>query len=156
MKFPILLCTLGLMACGNGAERYHPELRDRDGFGYRHALAGATREGSIRHDYKGCFASDQERIDLFRSDTARYAVLHTRSRQDTVWLQPAQGAALDTFVLRLERRVFEPLLCTTNHDYSVRYRGRSFEKHDGGCQWNGFQELEEALFGKERGATVAR
>lgn len=133
MRFqPLLAVIIFLVGCNNRPNRSE--------------LGTGKVISSINHRYEGCFVSRASRLEILQSDGLFQAVLKEEGENLLVAaMDSSKWKAFNNFIEELKSKDLEGA-CTSVEYYEVRTSGKSFEKVDGGCSWNGFDNIRATLF----------
>jgi hypothetical protein len=103
--------------------------------------------GRVTFHSSGCFHQVYEELRLVQQGRAVIATLKSSDRTVQARLNKAQLDAFHEFINGL-RSLKEINGCTTVTRYKALIGNEVIQKKDGGCSWNGFDELRKALFKK--------
>ncbi len=103
---------------------------------------------SIDYSYSGCFGGGTFKLAVLEKNGEKVAVLTANKRfVSSVKLNDSMTDAYNQFLTELRERKFD-FGCTTTAYYHVTIGTDKFEKVDGSCDWDGFENLKKSLFNK--------
>jgi hypothetical protein len=108
-----------------------------------------SKISSLSSNYSGCFGSGEEKIVIYKTDSATIARFKKNDKvESSVIINSSQ---LDTFGKYIDNlnNLRSGCCCTTIIQYNAEYKGKSIKKTDNGCNWNGFDHLKNYLFPSE-------
>ncbi len=102
---------------------------------------------TINYELSGCFASEKNKIIIYKVDTSIMANLENDSGKLLVKAR-LNKPQLDTFNLFISglRQLKQNNLSTTVCRYSVVLKNESIKRIDVSCEWDGFNNLSKCLF----------
>lgn len=102
----------------------------------------------IDYSYQGCFGGEAYQLTVLDQNGEKIAQLAANKKIISNVKLDSSGIKLyDQFLTELKEKEFG-FGCTTTAYYSVITDTDQFEKIDGGCDWNGFENLRKSLFNK--------
>jgi len=107
----------------------------------------AREIGRVEFQSSGCFHQVYEELRLVQKGAEVIATLKSTERTEQATLSNAQIYAFHLFIKQL-KVLKEVNGCTTMSTYKAVVGKELIQKKDGGCSWNGFDELRKALFNK--------
>lgn len=101
---------------------------------------------SIDYSYQGCFGGGKSRLEIVEQKGERVAqVIENNQIVATAKFNSSRSKVFEEFITELKRKKFG-FGCTTTAYYSVANGTDKFEKEDGSCDWDGFENLRKSLF----------
>lgn len=100
---------------------------------------------TIDYKMRGCFGGDTCKLVIIDLNGQRSAILKSQSGRWITELDSNKMQSYEQFVHELKTVEFGAL-CTIQTTYTVQTKQEKLERTDGGCSWNGFYVLSNALF----------
>jgi len=101
---------------------------------------------TIDYSYQGCFGGGEYSLKVLDQNGGRIALLSENKKfVSSVKFDNSRSRAYEQFLKELKDKKFD-FGCTTTDYYKVTIGSERFEKIDGGCEWNGFENLRRSLF----------
>lgn len=103
---------------------------------------------TIDYNISGCFASGKGHLSIFKENNDTVAEIQMPGKfYQKVKINHSQ---LDSFAVFVEdlKTHNEDDRCTTIESFKVKFASQSFNRINGDCYWNRFEEIKRCLFPK--------
>jgi len=100
----------------------------------------------LDHSFTGCFGFEKNSIVLYEKAGSTFGKLEKNGRLvRKIKLSQEQISSFNSFVDQL-RKLKEEDGCTSVEDYILYTKNETIKRTDGGCSWDGFNILQQAIF----------